>query len=260
MNDAVKTALLLTTLAGLSTSIGSVIALFVKKPSNRFMGFTLGFSAGVMVLVSMVELFPQATAAVGFLKALIWFIVGMGVFLLIDMLIPHDYIGQHDHSIISEKDSSSESKLKRTGMLVAIGIGVHNLPEGMVTFTGAMHDVHLGVALAVAIAIHNIPEGLAVSAPVYAATGSRSKAFMWSLLSGVSEPVGAAIAALFMYPFMSDALMGATMAAVAGIMVAISLDELIPVAKSYDTEHVPIIGIMLGMLVMGISLVLLKVK
>ena len=253
MDSRIGIALLLTTAAGLSTTIGSALALVVRKPGPRFLGFALGFSAGVMILVSFVELLQGSIESIGFLSAHIGFFLGMGGFFLIDFSVPHDYIGQHDHPSGKEKVG-----LMRAGALVALGIGIHNLPEGMATFAGALKDVNLGIAIAVAIAIHNIPEGLAVSVPLYVATGSRRKAFLWSFLSGVSEPVGAVLAAVILLPFLSMTLLGWVLAGVAGMMVAISLDELIPIAKSFDTEHLPIIGVITGMIVMAISLWMLK--
>ncbi len=253
MDYHIGIALLLTAGAGLSTTIGSLIGLAVREPGPKFMGFTLGFSAGVMILVSFVELLQGSIATVGFVSAHAGFFIGMLGFFLIDSLIPHEYIGQHDHGEIRES-----SGLMRTGLLVALGIGIHNFPEGMATFVGAMEDIHLGVAIAVAIAIHNIPEGLAVSAPIYAATGSRRKAFLWSFLSGVSEPVGAGLAALILLPFLTPIVLGWVLATVAGIMVAISIDELVPVAKSYDTEHTPILGVIIGMFIMALRLSILK--
>lgn len=253
MNDNVGMALLLTAGAGLSTTVGSLIALAVRKPGPKFMGFTLGFSAGVMILVSFVELLGEGIQIIGFVPAHTGFFIGMICFFLIDYFVPHDYIGQQDHGEIQ-----SSSRLMRTGLLIALGIGIHNFPEGMVTFAGAIKDVHLGIAIAVAIAIHNIPEGLAISAPIYAATGSRKKAFFWSFLSGVSEPVGAGLAALILLPFLTPTVLGWVLVGVAGIMVAISIDELIPVAKSYDMEHTPIIGVIMGMFIMALSLWLLR--
>ena len=253
MENNVLTALLLTAGAGLATTIGSLLGLVVRKPGPRFMGFTLGFSAGVMILVSFVELLQKSIEDIGFMNAHIGFLIGMISFFLIDLLIPHDYMGQHDHAGGKEKNG-----LRRTGLLVALGVGIHNFPEGMVTFVGALEDIHLGIALAIAIAIHNIPEGLAISAPVYAATGSRKKAFFWSFLSGVSEPIGAGLAALILMPFLTPAVLGWTLAAVAGIMVAISLDELMPVAKTFDTEHTPILGVIVGMAIMAFSLWMLQ--
>jgi ZIP family zinc transporter len=217
------------------------------------MGFTLGFSAGVMILVSFVELLQDSIFKIGFVRAHAGFFLGMLCFFIIDSIIPHDYIGQHESGRMKKSD-----QLKRTGLLVALGIGIHNFPEGMATFTGAIQDVKIGTAIAVAIAIHNIPEGLAVAAPIFAATGSRRKAFLWSFLSGVSEPVGAGLAAIILLPFLTVTVLGWILAGVAGIMVAISIDELVPVAKSFDTEHTPIIGVMTGMFIMAISLWLLK--
>jgi len=256
------TALLLTTGAGLATTIGSVLGLAVRKPGAKFLGFTLGFSAGVMILVSFVELLPASIEELGnalgdegtaFAWAHLAFFVGMTAYFLIDVLVPHEYVGQHDHP-----GGAHTGGLARTGMLVALGIGIHNFPEGMATFVGTLQEVETGIAIAVAIAIHNIPEGLAVSAPIYAATGSRRKAFFWSFLSGVSEPVGALVAGAVLAPFLTPVVFGCVLAAVAGIMVAISLDELIPAAKSFGSEHMPIVGVIAGMAVMAVSLLLLK--
>jgi len=246
-------AFLLTTGAGLATTIGSVLGLAVRKPGSKFMGFTLGFSAGVMILVSFSELLPRSILSVGFLSAHVGFFIGMFSFFLIDTVIPHEYIGQHDYA-----DRRNNKALLRTGLLVALGIGIHNFPEGMATFAGALDNVHIGTAIAIAVAMHNIPEGLAVSAPIYAATGSRQKAFLWSFLSGVSEPIGAGLTACVLLPFLTPVVLGWVLAAVAGIMVAVSVDELIPVAKSFDTEHTPFMGVVLGMFVMALSLWMLK--
>ncbi len=256
MDGNVGIALLLTAGAGLSTTIGSVLGLAVRKPGPRFMGFTLGFSAGVMVLVSFVELLQGSINSIGFLSAHVGFFLGMAGIFLIDFLVPHDYIDSHDHN--GSHDGLSEAGMMRAGLLVAFGIGIHNFPEGMATFAGALKDVRLGGAIAVAIAIHNIPEGLAVSAPVYAATGSRKKAFLWSFLSGVSEPIGAALAAIVLLPFLTETVLGWMLAAVAGIMVALAMDELAPAAKSFGSEHAPIVGVIAGMFVMALSLWLLN--
>ena len=249
MERNVVIALLLTAGAGLSTTFGSLLGLAVRRPGARFMGFTLGFSAGVMILVSFVELLQGSIGKIGFFSAHVAFFIGMAAFFLIDLVVPHEYIGQHDHA-----GGRSPAGLKRVSLLVALGIGIHNFPEGMATFAGALDDVRVGIAIAIAVAIHNIPEGLAVSVPVYAATGSRRKAFLWSFLSGVSEPVGAGLAALVLLPFLTPAVLGCVLAAVAGIMVAISIDELVPAAKSFGREHVPMLGVIVGMLVMALSL------
>ncbi|MFH0812567.1 MAG: zinc transporter ZupT [Pseudomonadota bacterium] len=252
MNN-VGSALLLTTLAGFATSIGSLLGVFIKKPGPKFMSLTLGFSAGVMLLVSFVELLAGSIQTIGFFAAHVAFFSGIVGILLIDFLIPHEYIGQKE---LAGKDPNQ--KLLRTGLLVAVGIGIHNFPEGMATFAAALQDLKLGSAVAIAIAIHNIPEGLAVSAPVYAATGSRGKAFFWSFLSGAAEPVGAGIAGLFLLPFLSSGLLGGLLAIVAGIMVFISLDELVPASRAFGEEHLAILGVLFGMVIMAFSLWLFK--
>ena len=259
MTSEVGFALLLSTLAGLSTTIGSLLALFVRKPGTRLMTLTLGFSGGVMILVSFVELLPSGIDALGFAGANLAFFGGMIAMFLIDELIPHDYMGEHDHTEAEDgQDAALKNRLLKTGLFVALGLGIHNFPEGMASFATALSDPQLGIAIAIAIAIHNIPEGLAVSAPVYAATGSRSKAFWWSFLSGVAEPVGALLAALVLMPFLNEAILGALLSAVAGIMVFISIDELLPVSRAYGEEHLSIVGIFVGMVVMSFSLWMLK--
>jgi ZIP family zinc transporter len=248
--------------AGLSTTIGSLMGVCVRRPGPKFMGFTLGFSAGVMILISFMELLTGAieTEGIGFLKAHIAFFTGMVAYFFIDFLVPHEYLGQHDHprgeyDVVNGKTPQA---LERTGVLVALGLSIHNFPEGMATLIGGVKDIQLGLAIAVAIAIHNIPEGLAISAPIYAATGNRRKAFLWSFFSGVSEMIGASLAAIVLMPFLSETLIGFVLAAVGGIMVAISIDELVPAANAFGSEHMPIVGVMAGMAVMVISLWILK--
>ena len=253
MAGNVGIALALTAVAGLSTTIGSLLGVFVKKPGPRFMALTLGFAGGVMVLVAFVELLQGGIEAVGFGLAHVAFFAGMLGMFLIDFSIPHEYMAEHHRTEVG-----GQQGLLKTGLLVALGLGIHNFPEGMATFAGTLQDLGLGVAIAGAIALHNIPEGLAVSAPIYAATGSRGKAFLWSFLSGVAEPAGAAVAALFLLPFLNETVLGLMLAAVAGIMVFISLDELVPVARSFGEEHLSIVGVGLGMVVMAASLWMLK--
>ena len=249
MPGNVAIALVLTALAGLSTTIGSLLGIFVRKPGPRFMALTLGFSAGVMILVSFVELLAGGIEAVGFGLAHVAFFAGMLGMFVIDSLIPHEYMAERHKT-----EGRAQETLLKTGLLVALGIGIHNFPEGMATFAATLQDVSLGVAIAVAIAIHNIPEGLAVSAPIYVATGSRSRAFLWSFLSGVAEPAGAAVAALVLLPFLNATVLGLMLSVVAGIMVFISLDELVPVARSFGHEHLSIMGMVMGMAIMAASL------
>ncbi len=243
-------AMLLTSLAGLSTTLGSAIGVFYKEPGPRYMAFSLGFSAGVMVFVSFVELLGAGIDEVGFDSALVVFFIGISAMFFIDYFSPHFYILETPHR-------EGGDKLARATLLVAFGIGIHNFPEGMATFVATLSDTELGIAMAIAIAIHNIPEGIAVAVPVYAATKSASRAFKWSFLSGVSEPVGALVAAFVLMPILSATVVAWMLCLVAGFMVFISLDELLPVANSYGREHVSIMGVILGMAVMALSLAML---
>jgi ZIP family zinc transporter len=254
MASGIGFGLLLSTLAGLSTLLGGAIALVAKRPGPAFMALTLGFSAGVMVHVSFVELLKTAIGSVGFAPAHLAFFLGMAAMFAIDASIPHDYFDRHDHA----GSGNHSGALMKTGLFVALGIGIHNFPEGMASFVGALQDPSLGISIAAAIAIHNIPEGLAVAAPVFAASGSRRKAFLWTFLSGIAEPVGACLAALILLPFLSDVVLGYVLASVAGIMVFISLDELIPTSRSYGKEHLSILGVLIGMGIMFLSLWMLS--
>jgi len=245
--------LILTSIAGLATTVGSLIGLAFKRENAKFMSAVLGFTAGVMIGVSFFELLPSGFKELGLLKASAAFLVGFIFIFLIDYFIPHEYIGQKEN--INEK---TDKKLLRTGLFVAIGIGIHNFPEGMATFYSSIVDIKIGTAIAVAIAIHNIPEGIAVSAPVYKATGSRGKAFLWSFLSGVVEPVGALLTALVLLPFLNSQILGYMLSGIAGLMVFISIDELLPVSKSYGHSHLPIVSFICGLAVMILSLVLLQ--
>jgi ZIP family zinc transporter len=250
----IGTALLLSALAGLATTVGSVLALAVRRPGPRFLSFTLGFSAGVMIFVSFIELLPVGIKSLGLPLGTGVFLGAMLLMLLIDVAVPHEYIAEHH--VAGRKNGSPD--LLRTGLFIALGIGIHNFPEGMATFVGTLQHTGLGISIAVAVGLHNIPEGLAVSMPIYAATGSRRRAFLWSFLSGLAEPLGALIAALVLAPVLTPALLGWMLAAVAGVMVFISIDELVPVACSYGHEHMSIVGVIIGMAAMAASLWLLK--
>jgi ZIP family zinc transporter len=250
MTYAYGMAILLTSLAGLSTGVGSLLGI-VTRPGPRFMSASLGFAAGIMILISFVELLPDAIETLGFLQAHLAFFAGMFFAFILDVSVPHIYMAE------GAGENQHATNAKRTGVLLALGIGIHNFPEGMATFAGTLKDVDVGIAMAVAIAAHNIPEGLAVAAPIYAATGSRRQAFLFSLLSGIAEPVGAAVAAVILFPILTPTLLAWIMGAIGGVMVFISLDELAPASKQYGHEHLSIIASILGMAVMALSLHLL---
>jgi ZIP family zinc transporter len=263
--DTVLFAFGLTVFAGLSTGVGSALAFFAKSTNTRFLTVSLGFSAGVMIYVSLVEIFVKAREALsvaagpfyGYLYTTVAFFFGILLIALIDKLVP-SFENPHEIRDVSEMDDEEQKrfKLRRMGILSALAIAIHNFPEGLATFIGGLQDPALGMSIAGAIAIHNIPEGIAVSVPLYYATGSRKKAFGLSFLSGLSEPVGAIIGFFLLLPFFSDFIFGLLFAVVAGIMVFISLDELLPTAEKYGEHHLAMYGVVAGMAVMATSLVL----
>lgn len=259
-------AFLLTLGAGLSTGIGSFIAFFSKRTNIKFLSTTLGFSAGVMIYVSFVEIFPKAQESLisfageknGTIFTVLSFFGGMLLIALIDKLIP-SYENPHEIKNvedINDKTLQKNRNLHRMGVFSALAIAIHNFPEGLATFMSAIDNPTLGISIAIAIALHNIPEGIAISVPIYFSTGSKKKALIYSFLSGISEPLGALIGYLVLLPFMNNLIFGIIFAGVAGIMVFISLDELLPAAENYGEHHSAIYGLISGMIVMATSLLI----
>ena len=267
MENNVLFAILLTLFAGLSTGIGSALAFFTKTTNTKFLSISLGFSAGVMIYVSLVEILQKSFHALGNVygeKTGTWYGVlaffgGILLIAVIDKFIPSF---ENPHEIRKVEDIPEEKnrnpKLMRLGIFSELAIGIHNFPEGIATFAAAMNDPKLGVAIAVAIAIHNIPEGIAVSVPIYYATNNRKKAFWLSMSSGLAEPVGAILAYLLLMPIIAQSavFMGIIFGIVAGIMVFISIDELLPAAREYGEHHLSIYGLIFGMAVMAVSLII----
>ncbi len=241
------------------------MAFFTRRSHGSFLSWALGFSGGVMIYVSFVEILRKAREVLGTAwgdNAGGWaagagFFAGMVVIAAIDRLVP-SFENPHEARRVEEMaQGAAEKKLMRMGLLSATAIAIHNFPEGLATFTAAMQDPRLALSITVAIAIHNIPEGIAVSVPIFYATGNRRKAFAWSLLSGLAEPVGAMFGYLLLRAFLTPAVMGFLFAGVAGIMVFISLDELLPTAREYGKAHQVIYGVIAGMMVMAMSLLLM---
>ena len=261
--DTLLLALGLTLVAGMSTAIGSIMAFFTKVTNTRFLSGTLGLSAGVMLYISFMELIPEAldTLELQFdaddsqIYMLLAFFGGMGLIALIDFFIPEDENPHEMHKV--EEIQKSPERLRRTGLMLALAIGIHNVPEGIATFVSALEGLDVAIPIVVAIAIHNIPEGIAVSVPIYQATGDRRKAITYSLWTGMAEPIGALFGFAFLLPFWTPIVSALLLASVAGIMVYISLDELLPSAEKYGHHHFSIGGVIVGMLIMAISLLLL---
>ncbi|WP_312948212.1 zinc transporter ZupT [Superficieibacter sp.] len=248
--------LILTVLAGAATFIGAILGVLGQKPSNRLLAFSLGFAAGIMLLISLMEMLPAALHTENMPPVLGYgmFIAGLLGYYALDRVLPHS----HPQDLMQTKPLPSLGKIRRTAILLTLGISLHNFPEGIATYVTASNNLELGFGIALAVALHNIPEGLAVAGPVYAATGSRSKAVFWAGISGLAEIFGGVLAWLILGSMMSPILMAAIMAAVAGIMVALSVDELMPLAKEIDPHNNPSYGVLCGMSVMGLSLVLLQ--
>ncbi len=291
----------LTLFAGMATGIGSCIAFFAKRTNYRFLSVSTGFSAGVMLYVSFVEILGKGVEAMTAAYGDYWghwvnagaFFGGIALIAVIDNLIPaaenpHETPAEQETAPLHEADSCAagprglrksapeaapgaaenggrEKRLMRMGLFTALAIGIHNFPEGLATFLVALQDPGVGLAIAIAVGLHNIPEGISVSVPIYYATGNRRRAFLYSLLSGLAEPVGAIIAFLAILLIsgspsgvIPQQLMGVLFAGVAGIMVYISLDELLPTSRAYGRGHDSLFGLLAGMLVMAFSLLLMK--
>ncbi len=270
-------ALLLALLAGLSTGIGGAIAYFMPKPKPQYMSLILGFSVGVMLYISFAELLHKALDKVGFVTANLGFFIGIAFIAALDILIPHEY--KHERVVGSRSSFTGRSRpesvnraqpyispgvvqssqLMHAGILTALGIAIHNFPEGLAVFSSAVTgDRAFGLLVAIAIAIHNIPEGISVSVPIWEATGNRRRAFLYSFASGLAEPVGAIIGYAILFPFLTPSLIYSLLAFSAGIMVYISLAELLPTAYLYGKEHFVNLGISAGMLIMAISIFLVS--
>ncbi|HQO08500.1 MAG TPA: zinc transporter ZupT [Clostridiales bacterium] len=263
-NTNIIFAFALTLFAGLSTGVGSVMAFLSKGFNPKFLAGSLGFSAGVMIYVSLVEIFDKARESLtgfygaekGYYFTTLSFFGGMALIAVIDKLVP-SYENPHEpHCPADCVQNTDDKKLMRMGLFSALAIGIHNFPEGLATFISALQEPTLAISITAAIAIHNIPEGIAVSVPIYYATKSRKKAFWLSFLSGLSEPLGALIGYFIFRQFFGPAVFGVIFAGVAGIMVFISLDELLPTAEKYGEHHVAVYGLVSGMIVMAGSLLL----
>lgn len=261
----------LTVFAGLSTGIGSALAFFTKKTSTKFLSASLGFSAGVMVYVSFMEILSKSNDSLtmvfgeekGTWLTVLSFFTGVLIIAVIDKMIP-SYENPHEIRRVEEVKNgpfARDPKLVRMGLFTALAIGIHNFPEGIATFFAGLTEPELAIPVAIAIAIHNIPEGIAVSVPVSYGTGNRKKGFLLSLLSGLAEPVGALFAYASILLFFKESgipqgVFGFVFGSVAGIMVFISIDELLPTAEEYGHHHYSIYGFILGMAVMALSLLL----
>ena len=266
--DAFWFAIFVTLLAGLATGIGGLIAFTARHTNPRLLAWSLGLSAGVMIFVSLIELYPIAEQSLIDLSwreadaktfVLIAFLLGMLLIAGLDRLVPIHENPHEMHRVEEISDNEAPSKLMRVGMLSAVAIAIHNFPEGIATFLSTYHEPELGLKLAAAIAIHNVPEGIAIAIPVYFATQSRQKAILFATLSGLAEPLGALFIAFFFMPYWQEAWLAYSFAAISGVMVFIAFDQLLPAAEKYGEHHRAVYGLILGMVLMGVSLILFVV-
>jgi ZIP family zinc transporter len=252
--EASVRALILALIAGMSTLIGAVVTVFTNRKSEKLLTISLGFTAGIMLSVSFTDLFPTANTflkqaqgnRLGILLAVAFLVVGVILAASLDKLVPHQ---EYDETL----GESPHNNLFRVGFVSMLAIGIHNFPEGIATFMAGYQDAALGISVAVAIALHNIPEGIAVAMPTFYATGSRRKAFKYTFLSGIAEPVGALLAFLVLRPFMSGFLLGAILALVTGIMIYISIEELIPSSRQYGHDREALVSTLIGICLMPLT-------
>ncbi len=275
METNVSFALLLTLLAGCATAIGGGIAWAIGKPKDWLLALILGFSAGVMIYISFMELLPLAIDEAGPLIGVIAFFIGIVFIAILDIIVPHEY--KEEHKALAHEPDAEQHRFRHRiaarfqagkkdrrsvmfhmGILTALGIAIHNFPEGLAVFSSAVAgNVQLGVLVAIAVALHNIPEGIIVFIPIHEATENGKIAFLASLFSGLAEPLGALIGYVILAPFMSPAVLASMLAFAAGIMVYISLDELLPASREYGSAHLTMVGIGFGMLIMALSFILM---
>ena len=258
-----KIPLLMTVLAGLATVIGGFITFLVNRKSLKILSLGLGFSAGVMIFVSLTEILNTAEELlkqyypIDYHWIMFWgFIAGVIISKLIDTFLP-DHV-EDDLGSDNKNTSKKEHRIKRAGLLTAIAIAVHNFPEGLGTFLVTSQDLTIGISVALAIALHNIPEGIAVALPIYHATGKKRMAIWYSFWTGMTEPLGALIGLALLHWFLPQVFVGFAMAAVVGIMIYISFDTLLPLSHEYGDWHYAITGIMSGIVVIWASLLFLN--
>lgn len=256
------TAFGITFAAGLATVLGSALVFFSKTPSPRVLAFGLAFAGGAMVYVSLTEIFGKSRDAfvqaageqLGFTYTTFAFLAGVILVMLIDRLIPnpHETLDPHDKNF----KPKNRQHIARIGTMAALAITAHNFPEGLATFFATLENPSVGLPLALAIAIHNIPEGISIAAPVYFATQNKPFTVLMCLLSGLAEPFGAILGYVALRPFLSPMVFGSVFGVIAGVMVFLALDELLPAAKRYAEGHETVYGLVTGMAIMALSLVL----
>jgi len=247
-------ALSISIIAGMATLLGALIIFLTKGKSEKMVTFSLAFAAGVMLSVSFSDLLPEARLFLstsrgntfGVLYMNFFMIVGILIAAGIDYFVPHEEYNEQLHD-------KPHQNLFRVGFISMLAVGLHNFPEGVAVFMASLSDLTLGASVAVAITMHNIPEGVAVAMPIYFATGNKKEALKYTFYTGVAEPVGALLAFLVLRPYINDFLLGAIFAIVAGIMLYIAIEELIPSSRQYGFNRLALLGTFVGICLMPLS-------
>lgn len=249
-------ALLLSFIAGMSTLLGAFILFTMKEKNEKLVSMALGFSGGVMISVSFTHLLPHAHELlesaygekIGLLLQTIFLLIGVVIAGGLDRFVPHINTGSCEEY--------KHQNLFRVGFISTLAIGLHNFPEGVATFMAGYNDLSLGISVALAITLHNIPEGISVAMPIYCATGSKKKAFKYTFLSGIVEPIGALLTYFVLRPYINNFTLGAIFALISGIMLYIAIEELIPSSRQYKYIRTAITSTFIGIIMMPLTHIL----
>ncbi len=264
LSPQVMTAFLVCTAAASATMLGAFTILWTKGPNPRLLAFGLAFAGGAMVYVSLVEIFTKSHLAflniwpdkIAYSAATFSFFVGMMALILLDYLLPNPHLKLEARE--NNTHPHTHTHLKRVSFFATLAITAHNFPEGCATFFATLDHPNVGITLAIAIALHNIPEGVSIAIPVYFATGSKRTAFLATLMSAIAEPAGAIIGYTILAPFLSPLVYGVLFGFIAGAMVYLALDELLPTARRYARGHETVYGLVSGMMILAASLALFR--
>ncbi|EYU43829.1 hypothetical protein ABFS82_14G215400 [Erythranthe guttata] len=266
-DSPVLVALALSLLGGVSTSIGALFVVMNETPNLKMLGLLQGFAAGLMLSISFFDLAHNAINSIGFLKGNLWFFAGVLFFAIIAYFIPEPTIAPINDSKKKTGDDGGKDMMKKhrkqvlySGIITAIGISLHNFPEGMAVFLGSMKGLRVGLNLALAIALHNVPEGVAVALPVYFATQSKWQAFKLATLSGLAEPLGVIIVAYLFPSSVSPEILEGLLGAVGGVMAFLTLHEMLPLAFDYAGQKQAVKAVFFGMAFMSASLYFLEIS
>lgn len=251
----------LTTIVGLTMGLGSLLSYLVKKTNKEFLSLSLSFSAGIMIYTAFMAILPEGIHLLedglgepGYYIALAAFFGGMFLTALVEKIV-HKFGGHyHHHHGEGHHEHEHNHHTSNLGILSAIAIAIHNLPEGLAIYTTGLKDISLAIPIAIGVILHNIPLSIAITMPIFYATGSRKRGFLYSLIVGLCQPLGAVIGHLVLSNFLNDTLNGILFSIVGGIMIFISLDELLPISRQDDDHHLGIYVTILGMIVMALAM------